>query len=126
MASSHSSARRLRADPVIPDDPAFPQQWALYNVGQEVEGEPGLPGADIRAADERHAHAFANSTRPVCSFEQSPEVFIDATDGGHDMLRDFHTTHVFCKIHSRFDLGDSIGQSLGHCVELARQRAREL
>ena len=41
------------ADPVIPDDPEFPRQWALHNVGQIVEGEkePGLFGADIRATD---------------------------------------------------------------------------
>ncbi len=41
------------ADPVIPDDPEFPRQWALHNVGQVVEGEkePGLTGADIRATD---------------------------------------------------------------------------
>ncbi len=34
---------------VIPDDPAFPQQWSLLNTGQVVNGAVGLAGADINA-----------------------------------------------------------------------------
>ena len=30
------------AEPVIPDDPEFPRQWALRNVGQVVEGVEGV------------------------------------------------------------------------------------
>jgi|GEM_PF-3573070 len=52
------------ADPLIPDDPGFSQQWALENVGQVVEGEsePGMPGADIRATE---AWAIHQGTTPV-------------------------------------------------------------
>ena len=51
------------ADPVIPDDPEFPRQWALHNVGQVVEGEkePGLAGADIGATDAWTLHQGASS-----------------------------------------------------------------
>jgi len=33
----------------IPNDPLFGQQYALLNLGQTVDGQPGLPGADIQA-----------------------------------------------------------------------------
>lgn len=33
----------------IPNDPSFPLQWGLNNTGQEVDGVPGTPGADIKA-----------------------------------------------------------------------------
>jgi len=33
-----------------PDDPMFGQLWGLLNVGQTVNGDPGVPGADIHAA----------------------------------------------------------------------------
>ena len=37
---------------VIPDDPEFPQLWGLQNLGQTIAGgAPGLPGADISAAE---------------------------------------------------------------------------
>jgi subtilisin family serine protease len=36
-------------DPFFPDDPLFADQWALYNIGQEVGGVAGMPGADVRA-----------------------------------------------------------------------------
>jgi subtilisin family serine protease len=32
-----------------PNDPSFPSLWGLENTGQEVNGIPGLAGADIRA-----------------------------------------------------------------------------
>jgi len=32
-----------------PNDPQFPQQWSLLNVGQTVVGTAGKPGADIQA-----------------------------------------------------------------------------
>jgi subtilisin family serine protease len=32
----------------VPNDPYFPQQWGLTNIGQIVNGSPGIPGADIR------------------------------------------------------------------------------
>lgn len=31
----------------VPNDPAFPQQWALQNTGQYVRWKAGTPGADI-------------------------------------------------------------------------------
>lgn len=33
----------------IPNDPDFGELWGLHNVGQTVNGDPGTPGADIRA-----------------------------------------------------------------------------
>ncbi|UCF34947.1 MAG: S8 family serine peptidase [Phycisphaerales bacterium] len=36
---------------VLPDDPYFDLQWGLHNTGQEVEGTPGLPGADVSAPE---------------------------------------------------------------------------
>ncbi len=39
----------LPANPVIPADPRFPEQWGLHNTGQDVAGTPGTPGADIGA-----------------------------------------------------------------------------
>ena len=34
-----------------PNDPRFPELWGLKNLGQVIAGVPGLPGADIHAAD---------------------------------------------------------------------------
>jgi subtilisin family serine protease len=34
---------------VIPNDPDFGLLWGLHNTGQTVYGDPGTPGADIRA-----------------------------------------------------------------------------
>lgn len=34
----------------VPNDPFLPRQWALRNVGQDVDGVVGLSGADIGAA----------------------------------------------------------------------------
>ena len=34
----------------LPDDPDFPYQYALQNVGQPILGAPGVAGADIGAA----------------------------------------------------------------------------
>jgi len=33
----------------VPDDPGFPSQWGLRNVGQVINGVPGTPGSDIDA-----------------------------------------------------------------------------
>ena len=30
-----------------PNDPRFPELWALKNIGQVIAGSPGVPGADI-------------------------------------------------------------------------------
>jgi subtilisin family serine protease len=40
----------------VPNDPDFPQQWGLRNIGQNVNGMSGTPGADIAAlgAWDRH------------------------------------------------------------------------
>lgn len=32
-----------------PSDPDFPQQWGLYNSGQQINGVAGTPSADIKA-----------------------------------------------------------------------------
>ena len=40
-----------RAYGVTPNDPAFPDQWGLKNTGQIVNGDPGLPDADIDASE---------------------------------------------------------------------------
>src|SRR3954454_244808 len=37
------------ASAAVPDDPAFTQQWGLWNTGQAVDGIAGAPGADIDA-----------------------------------------------------------------------------
>ncbi|MBI4716300.1 MAG: hypothetical protein HY763_00690, partial [Planctomycetes bacterium] len=34
---------------VIPDDPDFALQWGLRNTGQTINGDVGVPGADLRA-----------------------------------------------------------------------------
>jgi subtilisin family serine protease len=34
----------------MPNDPAFASQWGLHNTGQNVDGQAGVPGADIDAA----------------------------------------------------------------------------
>ncbi|MGH9417374.1 MAG: S8 family serine peptidase [Terriglobales bacterium] len=46
-------ARRLPLRPLLtsPDDPDFPQQWALENSGQTINSVTGTPGADIHAVD---------------------------------------------------------------------------
>jgi len=41
--------RHATQAPVLPNDPYFPQQWALSNTGQTVNGVTGIAGADIRA-----------------------------------------------------------------------------
>ena len=33
----------------VPGDPDFGQLWGMHNTGQVVNGDPGTPGADIRA-----------------------------------------------------------------------------
>jgi len=35
----------------LPNDPAFPLQWGLRNIGQYVLGVPGTPGADVGAVE---------------------------------------------------------------------------
>ena len=47
----------LLAQGDFPNDPDFPLQWALRNVGQEVEGKSGTPGADIAAQSAWAVHA---------------------------------------------------------------------
>ncbi len=42
----------------IPNDPLFPQQYALLNLGQAVQGQKGVPGADIRATHAWALHAY--------------------------------------------------------------------
>ena len=34
-----------------PSDPLFPDLWGLRNIGQPINGAPGTPGADMRAAE---------------------------------------------------------------------------
>jgi subtilisin family serine protease len=34
-----------------PSDPLFPDLWGLKNIGQPINGVPGTPGADMRAAE---------------------------------------------------------------------------
>jgi len=33
----------------LPNDPSFGSQWALQNTGQVINGQAGIPGADIKA-----------------------------------------------------------------------------
>ena len=61
--STTETLEALRSDPRVltavadqtfavasaPDDPRFPEQWGLRNVGQEVNGTTGTAGADIDA-----------------------------------------------------------------------------
>ncbi len=35
----------------VPEDPQYPLQWSLDNTGQVVEGNPGIPDADIDAPE---------------------------------------------------------------------------
>jgi len=44
-----ASTPTVAGPPSIPNDPHFASQWALQNVGQEVNGKTGKPGADIQA-----------------------------------------------------------------------------
>lgn len=60
-----------------PDDPMFPQQWALENVGQPVQGVTGTPGADIGALSAWHVTAGSAGT------------VIAVLDSGLDMHVDF-------------------------------------
>lgn len=39
----------LAAGDDMPDDPRFDEQWNMYNTGQTVSGQAGLPGADVNA-----------------------------------------------------------------------------
>lgn len=57
----------------LPDDPRFPDQWALRNPGLTVEGFPATLCADIRALD-----AWKITTG-------SPDVIIAVTDTGVDI-----------------------------------------
>jgi hypothetical protein len=52
----------LLAPAAAPNDPDFQSQWSFHNAGQPVNGLPGTPGADIRAADAWDLHA---GFRPV-------------------------------------------------------------
>jgi subtilisin family serine protease len=45
-----------------PNDALFSQQWALNNVGQTVNGQPGVAGADIHA---EAAWAISHSFTPI-------------------------------------------------------------
>jgi len=40
--------------PNRPSDPGFPLQYALYNLGQSIDGVPGLMGADVNALKAWH------------------------------------------------------------------------
>ena len=63
-ASVQAAAALLRSDPAVeyaepnwiythaaPNDPSFPEQWALDNRGQQVGGYTGTPDADIDAVE---------------------------------------------------------------------------
>ncbi len=39
----------LTISDVIPNDELFDNQWGMLNIGQEVKGQEGMPGADIDA-----------------------------------------------------------------------------
>ena len=52
--ASHPDVRYAEPDyfietTAIPNDPDFGLLWGLHNTGQEIDGTPGTPGADIRA-----------------------------------------------------------------------------
>ncbi len=46
---------------VLPDDPDFSIQWALHNVGQMIEGQKGIDGADIDAPNAWALHRGTSS-----------------------------------------------------------------
>lgn len=58
VAALHTDPNVLYAEPdyyvhatAVPNDPAFGLLWGLRNTGQDINGDPGTPGSDIRAAD---------------------------------------------------------------------------
>lgn len=44
----------------LPNDPLFPLQYALLNLGQTIQGQPGVLGADIRATNAWDLHAYGS------------------------------------------------------------------
>ncbi|MBI4717786.1 MAG: S8 family serine peptidase [Planctomycetes bacterium] len=44
-----AGARGSASGGVVPDDPDFALQWGLRNTGQTINGDVGVPGADLRA-----------------------------------------------------------------------------
>jgi subtilisin family serine protease len=61
----------------VPDDPSFALQYALQNTGQTINGQPGLPGADIGVVD-----AWSWTTG-------SPNVTVAVLDAGVDQHVEF-------------------------------------
>ncbi len=51
---------RAMAHGGLPNDPRFPFQYALLNLGQTIQGQPGIPGADIRATHAWDLHAYGS------------------------------------------------------------------
>jgi hypothetical protein len=69
------SGEPARANPVIPNDPGFPTQWADRNTGQPVPGEKPPTGTPF--ADDSGAQAWALTTG-------SPAIVIGEIDTGVD------------------------------------------
>ena len=85
---------------VIPDDPDFPLQWGLHNVGQVIAGQAGVAGADIDASRAWSIHSGTSSlivAIVATGVDPHPE-FSDRLLPGRAMLgdlfdtRDTHTT----------------------------------
>ncbi|MFO0961809.1 MAG: S8 family serine peptidase [Phycisphaerales bacterium] len=95
----------IAADAPAPDDPLYPEQYALENTGQPVNGGSGVPGADIRARAAWHVSTGSSTTiiaildsgvNPHVEFTgrllagwNVPQASADTTDGCSS-----HGTHV--------------------------------
>lgn len=64
---------RIKPASIIPDDPAFEQQWGLRNLGFAVENNLSTPEADIKAVE-----AWEITTG-------SPDLIVAVTDSGVDI-----------------------------------------
>jgi subtilisin family serine protease len=73
--------------PVFPNDPLFAQKWSLHNTGQTVNGERGIPDADIDMPEAwnlitggigRSGHGLPDHSRG------QSEVVVGVIDGGVD------------------------------------------
>ncbi|MCH7886023.1 MAG: S8 family serine peptidase [Planctomycetes bacterium] len=85
---------------VVPDDPDFPLQWGLHNIGQVIAGQAGAAGADIDAPRAWSIHSGTSSVVVAIvatGVDPHPE-FSDRLLPGRAMVgdlfdtRDTHTT----------------------------------
>ena len=113
----YAEPNAIREASLVPNDPYFPQLWALLNTGQSIRNVAGTPDADADVAEAWDAHVTGStivavidtgvdSTHPDLAPNLLPgHDYVDGDDDPADL--NGHGTHVAGTIAA--DRGNGIG-----------------